>query len=499
MAKQYTDNAVERLKRGLNGKSLVAIIIFGAIVGTFILADFSPRATGSGAAATVNGEIISLSEFQNEIQMIEQYYKQLFGSSMDFSSQRQLLQQQALESLIRNELVAQASNREHLYATDSDVREFLLNDIPYLQENGVFNRDYYSRYLEYTRSSPKQFESKIRKNILEIRTRRIFETANKPTQVELDKVKKLRETKLNLQFAQMTQDQFIQKWTYSQVQADADLKDEAFLKSVQDQFEKNKSAYETPEQVKAQHILVQGSDDAALTKAKKIRERLNKEDFAKVAREVSDDPGSKQSGGDLGAFSREQMVKEFSDAAFDMSTGQISEPVKSSFGYHLIKLNAKIPAQVANFDKQKHEVAKKIKAEQAWNDFVQKLDQALRQGDEATMNQQLSAHQVAWKETGAFDLSQDAIPQVTSSQGMAALSEISKEAPLLKRLLREGNTILAMKLKDVKTEVDPKFNSSEMNEILERQRGQQLQNDWINQYRKTSKVNVNQQLLKQTQ
>lgn len=495
MAKQYTDNSVEKLKRGLNGKSIVAMLVFGAIVATFIFADMSPQATGSGSAATVNGEIISLSEFQNEIQMIEQYYKQMFGSSMDFSSQRQLLQQQALESLIRNELVSQASVKEHLYATDADVREFLLNDIPYLQENGVFNRDYYTRYLEYTRSSPKQFESKIRKNILEIRTRRLFETANKPTNLELDKLKNLRETKLNLQFIQLSQDQFIQKWTYSNAQAEADLKNEDFLKLAQSEFEKTKATYEKPEQVKAQHILIQGSDAAALEKAKKIKERLNKEDFSKVAKEVSDDPGSKEKGGDLGSFARGQMVAEFSDAAFGMKIGQISDPVKTSFGYHLIKVNGKIAAQTSSFETQKFEVAKKLKGEQVWNEFVQKTDEALRKGDEASLNQFMTSQQLNWKETGYFDLSQDAIPQLASAQALGALNEISKENTLLKRLLRDGNNILVLKLKDVKTEVDPKFDAMEMNEIVERQRGQQLQAEWLNQLRKVSKIQTNPQLL----
>lgn len=495
MSKQYTENSVEKLKRGLNGKSIVAILIFGAIVATFIFADFSPQATGSGSAATVNGRIISLSEFQNEVQMIEQYYKQLFGNSMDFSSQRQLLQQQALESLIRNELVSQGSEKEHIYATDADVREFLLNDIPYLQENGVFNRELYSRYLEFTRSSPAQFESKIRKNILEIRTRRLFETANKPTQMELDKLRKLKETKLNIQFAQLSQDEFTQSWNYTPAQAEADLKDEAFLKTVQSEFEKTKSSYEKEEQVKAQHILVQGADDAALAKAQQIRERLKKEDFAKVAKEVSDDPGSKNAGGDLGFFTKTQMVKEFSDSAFALPIGEISAPVKSSFGYHIIKVNAKLPAQAADFEKQKFEVAKKVQAEKAWNDFILKWDDLVRKGNETEISDFLKQNKLAWKESGFFDLSQDAIPQIQNPQSVEALNEISREAPLLKRLLRDGRSVVALKLKEVKTEVDPTFNADESNEILERQRGQQLQNEWINSIRKTSQIQTNSQLL----
>ena len=495
MSKQYTANSVEKLKRGLNGKSIGAIVLFGAIVATFIFADFSPRATGGGGAATVNGQIISLSEFQNEVQMIEQYYKQLFGNSMDFSPQRQLLQRQALDSLIRNELVFQGSESEHIYATDSDVREFLLNDIPYLQENGVFNREFYSRYLDYTRSSPAQFEAKIRKNILEIRTRRIFEMANKPTQMELDKLRKLREVKLNIQFNQISQDEFSQGWVYSRAQAETDLKDESFMKSVQSEFDRTKASYEKEEQVQAQHILIQGSDEAALQKAEKIRQRLKSEDFAKVAREVSDDPGSKTAGGDLGFFTRSQMVKEFSDQAFALNPGEISSPVKTSFGYHIIKVNGRSPAQAADFEKNKFEVAKKIQAERAWNEFVLKWDEILRKGSETEVSDFLKQNKLSWKESGFFDLSQDAIPQIQMTPSIEALSEISKDSPLLKRLLRDGKSVLALKLKDVKIEVDPTFHPEEANDIVERQRGQQLQNEWISSLQKKSKIETNSQLI----
>jgi len=112
-------------------------------------------------------------------------------------------------------------------------------------------------------------------------------------------------------------------------------------------YEKNKSAYLTPAAVSAQHILIKVDAGAkpeevkaAQIKAEGIKKELDGgADFGKLAEKYSDDPGSKGRGGDLGFFARDRMVPEFSQAAFKMKKGEISNPVKTSFGYHLIKVN----------------------------------------------------------------------------------------------------------------------------------------------------------------
>lgn len=118
---------------------------------------------------------------------------------------------------------------------------------------------------------------------------------------------------------------------------------------MQTYFDENKASFGTAEQVKASHILV-----ADETKANEIKQKLDAgEDFAALAKEFSTDDASKENGGELGFFPKGSMVAEFEDVAFTLAIDQISDPVKSEYGYHIIKVEDKKAAKEANFDESK--------------------------------------------------------------------------------------------------------------------------------------------------
>ena len=122
------------------------------------------------------------------------------------------------------------------------------------------------------------------------------------------------------------------------------------------------------EEVRARHILVEGEEDA-----KKIAARVKGgEDFAKIAKEVSKDTGSGAEGGDLGFFAREQMVPEFANAAFGMKAGEISNPVKSQFGFHIIKVEERRLKPVPTFEQVKDRIAQAL-ATKGQTEYLQKL------------------------------------------------------------------------------------------------------------------------------
>lgn len=499
-------NMADKLKRQISAKNFTAMILFGAICLVFVFFGLPGRlGAGVGSVGRVNNTLISLADFQQEEQRVQQYYSSLFGGSMDLSSQRQLLRQQALENLVRTELGSQAAQADGILATDGEVRDFIVNQIPFFQENGRFQRERYNQYLEGTHTNAGDFETKIRKDIENLRSRHLFEMAGRPNAAEIAKLKSLKETKIDVAFVRLDQDQLLNNFKVSEADAQKALANADFAKKAQENFEANKAMYEQKEEVHAQHILIsvkpgdKASDEAALKKITDIRKSADKEDFGKLAQKYSDDPGSKNKKGDLGFFGHGAMVKEFEDTAFGLKPGQVSAPVKTQFGYHLIKVLDKHEAKPATFDALKVKVAQTLLAREKVDAVMRQLDENLTKGDEAAVAADLKALGVNWEETGYFDIGSDNVPKLQSAAARDSIYELSSAQPLLKRLVRDGNFKYVLKMKGTKTEVASAATDIAEDETIQRRRGEGLREAWLNQFRKSSKVEMNTQVLQQQQ
>lgn len=144
---------------------------------------------------------------------------------------------------------------------------------------------------------------------------------------------------------------------------------------VKSYFDKNHGAFDKPEQIKARHILVKD-----LATAQKVEAALKSgQNFADVAKQYSIDPGSKDKGGELGFFRRGQMVPAFDQVAFSLKVGQISAPVKSPFGYHVIQVEAIQPAEKATLASATPRITEMLRQQQEApliQPFLQGLQQA---------------------------------------------------------------------------------------------------------------------------
>ncbi|MCX6972034.1 MAG: peptidylprolyl isomerase [Verrucomicrobia bacterium] len=157
-----------------------------------------------------------------------------------------------------------------------------------------------------------------------------------------------------------------QRWMQSQIK-DGDKITDADAKKF---YDTNTEEFKNPETVKASHILfmVNKDDSEEVVKqkeaaAKKAAARAKKgEDFSKLAKELSEEPGAKDSGGDLGFFAKDRMVPEFAEAAFSQKPGTISDPVKTQFGWHVIKVTEKKPAGTVPFEEVKDQITAYLKS-----------------------------------------------------------------------------------------------------------------------------------------
>jgi peptidyl-prolyl cis-trans isomerase C len=148
-------------------------------------------------------------------------------------------------------------------------------------------------------------------------------------------------------------------------------------------YEDNKDKFKTEERVRASHILIGVDEKASAADKKKAKEKaesirkrlLAGEDFATVAKKESTCPSAAQ-GGDLGFFTKEQMVPEFANAAFALKPGEISDVVETKFGYHIIKVQEKKPAGIASFDEAKNWIEERLKSQKIQtgvNEYLEKL------------------------------------------------------------------------------------------------------------------------------
>ena len=144
-------------------------------------------------------------------------------------------------------------------------------------------------------------------------------------------------------------------------------------KALHDLYDKTIAGAKQSEEIKARHILVE-TEDQAKDVAKQLK---NGKDFAALAKEKSKDPGSAKNGGDLGWFTAEVMVPEFSKAAFALKAGEVSQPVKTQFGWHVIQLEDRRKQQAPKFDDVKDRLRQQLR-EQESSETIDRLKKSAK-------------------------------------------------------------------------------------------------------------------------
>ena len=178
-------------------------------------------------------------------------------------------------------------------------------------------------------------------------------------------------------------------WIDDQIKGKAEVTEA----DVKDFYDKNPEQFKSPEQVRASHILIKVPEDAKPEvvadkekAAKAIAVRVKKgEAFDKLAKELSEDPSAKENSGDLDFFTKDQMVPEFSKAAFGMKKGEISEPVRSSFGYHVIKVTDRKDGETVTLEKAKPQLTAYLQRQKKQTE-IEKVVREIRAKAEVKVN-----------------------------------------------------------------------------------------------------------------
>jgi peptidyl-prolyl cis-trans isomerase C len=299
----------------------------------------TPAATAStksatantGKVALVNGSAISREQFDNALTYQKNMYAMQGGTISD--DQIPALKYQVLDNLISTELLFQESKKSGVKVEEKEVNE--------------------------------AYESNRQK--ANFKTDAEFEEALKKSNKSLASYKA--ELKQGLAINRFIKNKFYNKTTISDSEAKS-------------YYDNNPSYFQQPAQVKISHIMIkfpadQTKKDEAKKKIEDVKKRLKAgDDFEALAKDISEDTNSKNNGGELGYFSKDELPKSFETAAFALKTGESSDIVESDSGYHIIKLNEKKDAKTTTYEESKDNIInslKNVKVNTAVNGYLTEL------------------------------------------------------------------------------------------------------------------------------
>lgn len=339
-----------------------------------------------GVAARVGGIEISETAFLKEVKNTDERLRSLYGQQYEMLRESLDLGQLALRNLIDTKLLVQEARRLKLEVSDEELAERIVSFPYFRKEDGTFvGEEVYRRILAANQTTPEEFEANLREQMLIDKLGKVLRAGLVIPDEEVDKEYRRRNewasfdllfvsverafptTQASEEEAKAYYESHPDQFTHGdQVQLRYLLVDPVRLRQtlpvdearVAEYYQTHQEEFRSPEEVKARHILLrpEGEGEEAWEKAKKQAEavlakaKAKGADFAGLAKEYSQDPGSRESGGDLGWFGRGRMVKEFEDAVFSMQPGEVTGPVRSQFGYHIILLEEKRAARLRPLD-----------------------------------------------------------------------------------------------------------------------------------------------------
>ncbi len=378
-------------------------ILWGVVV-VFVLLVFvdwgAGRAGGPGgvgAAVRVGDRTISETEFLSEMRRLDQRFSQIYGEQWNnLRSQIDLAGQTASYFIDRHLQIAEAQD-VGITVTSDELQEAILENPSFLREDGQFvGADTYKRIIRaYFQMTPEEFEGRLKEDLMIGKLNALAERSVWIDDEEVEREFRRQREVSDLDVIQLRYEPYLADVAISEEDARA-----AFERTAEDYrreeqrvirylvvetsrlrrilpvndaelmtyYEEHKDEFLEGEQANARHILIRVAPDATAEEKAEAKVRADGvatiansgADFAELAALHSEDPGSKDNGGDLGWFERGRMVKEFEDAVFSAKPGEIIGPIESQFGYHIIRVEAFRPEHQQPFEEVEEQVRSRL-------------------------------------------------------------------------------------------------------------------------------------------
>ncbi|MFL6635144.1 MAG: SurA N-terminal domain-containing protein [Massilia sp.] len=379
---------------------LMQFLLLLLILPSFVLVGVSSynERGGNDGVATVDGKKITQQEWESAQRRQLDQARQMMGEQFDqklFDTPE--AKQAVLDQLVADRALNAEIVRNHLTVSDAALQKAILAIQAFRKEDGTFDMDRYKAALAAQGMTPEMFDQRMRHDLAvqqlvgsvqqtafapravanrlsdindeerEVQEQ-LFPAANYASQVKVtdDMVKAYYDKNATLfQVPESVKAEYV-VFDASAVEKQVNVSDA----EVAEAYNKNKARFITPEQRTASHILINvkkgasaAEDAAAKAKAQSILDdvRRNPNDFAKIAKAQSQDPGSAELGGDLGVVQKGVFVKPVEDAIYSLKEGEVSGLVRSEFGYHIIKITKVAPESQKSLEAAKPEITAELK------------------------------------------------------------------------------------------------------------------------------------------
>jgi len=412
---------------------------------------------GSAVVATVNGEEINQKAFQQEFHLQRERMRQMLGAQFNPNLIEDQLKSRTLDDMINHELLIQAAD-EYGYRISNDFVVKTIESIEGFQDDGKFSNTRYKQLLHEQGETPASFEKRMQRAILTQQSYSGLASTVLVTKRDVDYLLRLQEQTRDIGYMVLKADDYkksddasdeLIKQTYEKntdgymtpemvslqyVELDAkDLVDKQKQPTddeLKQFYDERSNLYVVPEERKTSQILLSVKPDATpeqIDVIKKKAEDIRKQlvagaDFAKLAKQYSEDPGSSKLGGDIGFFGKGSLDPAYEKAMFALKVGEISEPVLSAFGYHIIKLDEIHEAKVKSFEQVKSELITEYKQSLADKKYFELADKLTTRAYEANDTLQDAADA-----TGLTIKTTDLFPKI-GAKGLASNQKILNAA-----------------------------------------------------------------------
>jgi peptidyl-prolyl cis-trans isomerase D len=385
-------------------KAVLWMIVF-AFVATIFYSWGMGGASGGrgGVVATVDGSNIHYGEYDQSYNNLVDFYREQYKGQFSEDLVKTLdLKTTALDALIQKKLLLSEAEKQNIKVSEQELSE-RVKSLPVFQKGDKFSPNMYKNFLKYRRQTAKEFEDNQRDVLAIEKMEKLIKSNIKVSESDMLDVYQKENEKIKLSYISIAKDHFkppaeasdeeLQAYFEKNKQnfeipeqvkveyvklAPKFVENEVTIidEDIQDFYKRNISKYEVKKQFKAHHILFRVApptnteekvdpvevEKKAKDKAEEILKKLKEgADFKKMAKEHSDDKVSGNNGGDLGQFSEGVMVREFEEAFEKMKVGELSDLVRTNFGFHIIKLDERKDARTKPISEVKDSIEKELK------------------------------------------------------------------------------------------------------------------------------------------